>query len=191
MRSTFLIALRLTVLSLLVLGVAYPLLVTGIAQLAFRDTAEGSFVERQDVPVGSRLIGQCFVSDRYFHSRPSAAGEGYDAMASSASHLAPTSRELVDQVRMRVSDVVRREAGIAPGDVPIDLVTASGSGLDPDISPDAALLQVERVARARGLDPQLVHDLVLRHITERQLGFLGERRVNVLELNLALDAAGD
>jgi len=188
MKRTILIALRMTVLSLLVLGVAYPLAVTGVARLAFPDASAGSLIAGQDALVGSALIGQGFETDRYFHSRPSAAGSGYDAMASSASNLAPTSLRLVEDVGSRIDAIVSREIGVRRGDVPVDLVTASGSGLDPDISPDSAMLQVERVARARGLDADDVSDLVSSHVTERQFGFLGERRVNVLELNLALDA---
>ena len=187
MKRMMLIALRMTVLSLLGLGVAYPLAVTGIAQMAFPQASEGGLITSEGTLVGSTLIGQVFEADRYFHSRPSAAGEGYDAMASSASNLAPTSRQLIDDVSARVDAVVNAEVSVRRGDVPVDLVTSSGSGLDPDISPDSAMLQVERVARARGLDSDVVRDLVRRHVTERQLGFLGERRANVLELNLALD----
>jgi len=188
MKRTMLIALRMTVLSLLALGVAYPLLVTGIARLAFPESSAGSLVTRQGAVVGSALIGQDFSADRYFHSRPSAAGSGYDAMASSASNLAPTSRQLIDDVKRRVDAVVSGEIGARWGEVPVDLVTSSGSGLDPDISPDSAMLQAERVARARGLDADVVRNLVRTHVRERQLGVLGERRVNVVELNLALDA---
>ena len=188
MKRTSLIALRMTVLSVLVLGVAYPLAVTGIARLAFPQVSAGSLVKRDGAVVGSALIGQAFVSDRYFHSRPSAAGSGYDALASSASNLAPTSQQLIDDVQRRVDAVVSTEMGARRGDVPVDLVTSSGSGLDPDISPDSAMLQVQRVSQARGLDVDVVRDLVRSHVSERQLGFLGERRVNVLELNLALDA---
>ena len=188
MKRSLLIALRMTVLSLLALGLAYPLLMTGIARLAFPQASSGSLVKRGNDVVGSALIGQGFQSDRYFHSRPSAAGNGYDAMASSASNLAPTSQKLVEDVKRRVDAVVSTEVDAIGGDVPVDLVTASGSGLDPDISPDSALLQAERIARVRGLDPEAVRELVRRHTKERQFGFLGERRVNVLELNLALDA---
>ena len=188
MKRTILIALRMTVLSLLVLGVAYPLAVTGVARLAFPDASAGDLITSGGTLVGSALIGQGFETDRYFHSRPSAAGSGYDAMASSASNLAPTSLQLVEDVGSRIDAIVSGEIGVRRGDVPVDLVTASGSGLDPDISPDSAMLQVERVARARGLDADDVSDLVGSHVTERQFGFLGERRVNVLELNLALDA---
>jgi len=188
MKRTLLIALRMTVLSLLALGVVYPLIVTGIARLAFPTASKGSLIERESALVGSEHIGQSFEADRYFHSRPSAAGDGYDAMASSASNLAPTSQQLVDDVKRRVDAIVDGEVDVRPGYVPVDLVTASGSGLDPDISPDSAMLQVKRVAKARSLDAEVVRALVRDHISERQLGFLGERRVNVLELNLALDA---
>jgi len=188
MKRMMLIALRMTVLSVLALGIAYPLAVTGVARLAFPQASEGSLITSRGEPVGSALIGQRFETDRYFHSRPSAAGSGYDAMASAASNRAPTSRQLIDDVTDRVDAIVQSETGVSRGDVPVDLVTASGSGLDPDISPDSATLQVERVARTRGLDPDVVRALVRQHTTERQFGFLGERRVNVLRLNLALDA---
>ena len=187
MKRMMLISLRMTVLSLLALGVVYPLAVTGIARLAFPQASAGSLITRDGALVGSTSIGQGFETDRYFHPRPSAAGSGYDAMASSASNLAPTSRQLVDDVGRRVDAIVSGEVGARRGDVPVDMVTSSGSGLDPDISPDSAMLQVQRVARARGLDANTVRELVRRHTSERQLGFLGERRVNVLELNLALD----
>jgi K+-transporting ATPase ATPase C chain len=189
MKRNLLVALRMTFLTLLVTGVAYPLVITGVAQLAFPKAADGSLVVSGGRVVGSELIGQGFVSDRYFHSRPSAAGEnGYDASASSASNLGPTSRDLIEAVSDRVDQVVATEQGVRRGDVPVDLVTSSGSGLDPDISPDAAMLQVARVARVRGLDRGAVRSLVEQRVKSRQLGVLGEPRVNVLELNVALDA---
>jgi K+-transporting ATPase ATPase C chain len=173
----------------LVTGVAYPLVVTGVAQLAFPGRADGSLVRRHGVVVGSRLIGQAFAGDRYFHPRPSAAGDGYDAMASSASNLGPTNPALLRAVRQRVR-AYRRENLLAPGQVvPVDAVTASASGLDPDISVENARLQATRVARVRGLPVAEVQSLVARHTSGRSLGFLGEPAVNVLELNLALDAA--
>ena len=171
----------------LVTGFAYPLVVTGVAQVVFPHRADGSLVERRGQIVGSRLIGQAFAGDRYFHPRPSAAGDGYDAMASSASNLGPTNPALLRAVRQRVREY-RRENGLAPGQVvPVDAVTASASGLDPDISVANARLQAARVARARGLPVAEVQSLISRHTSGRSLGFLGEPVVNVLELNLALD----
>ena len=175
MKRNLLIALRMTVLTLLALGVAYPLAITGVAQLAFSDRANGSLVVSGGRIVGSTLVGQSFTSERYFHSRPSAAGQnGYDAAASSASNLGPTSRVLIDDVTQRVDRVLATEPGARPGAVPVDLVTASGSGLDPHISPDAAMLQVERVARERGLDEEAVRGLVDR--THREAAVRGSRR---------------
>jgi K+-transporting ATPase ATPase C chain len=171
----------------LLVGVAYPLAVTGLAQLAFPHRADGSLVERDGRVVGSRLVGQAFAGARYFHPRPSAAGEGYDAMASAPSNLGPTNPELVRQVRAR-RVAYRRDNGLRPGQqVPVDAVTASGSGLDPHISVANARLQATRVARARGLALDDVLALVASHTDGRSLGFLGEPGVNVLDLNLALD----
>jgi K+-transporting ATPase ATPase C chain len=171
----------------LLVGVAYPLAVTGLAQLAFPHRADGSLVEHDGRVVGSRLVGQAFAGARYFHPRPSAAGEGYDAMASAPSNLGPTNPELVRQVRSR-RVAYRRDNGLRPGQqVPVDAVTASGSGLDPHISVANARLQATRVARARGLALDDVLALVASHTDGRSLGFLGEPGVNVLELNLALD----
>ena len=171
----------------LVTGFAYPLVVTGVAQVVFPHRADGSLVERRGQIVGSRLIGQAFAGNRYFYPRPSAAGDGYDAMASSASNLGPTNPALLRAVRQRVREY-RRENGLAPGQVvPVDAVTASASGLDPDISVANARLQAARVARARGLPVAEVQSLISRHTSGRSLGFLGEPVVNVLELNLALD----
>jgi K+-transporting ATPase ATPase C chain len=171
----------------LLTGIAYPLAVTGVAQVAFPGRADGSLIERNGEVVGSRLIGQEFAGARYFHPRPSAAGEGYDAMASSPSNLGPTNEDLIRAVRERRA-TYRRENDLRPGQrVPIDAVTASGSGLDPDIAVANARMQAARVARARGLDLNDVLTLVEEHMDGRSLGFLGERGVNVLELNLALD----
>jgi K+-transporting ATPase ATPase C chain len=171
----------------LVTGVAYPLLVTGIAQVVFAGRADGSLVERGGRVVGSSLIGQPLAGERYFHPRPSAAGAGYDAMASSASNLGPTNPALLRTVRQRIRKY-RQENRLGAADVvPVDAVTASGSGLDPEISVANARLQAARVARARGLPVARVLALVSRHTTGRALGFLGEPGVNVLELNLALD----
>ena len=173
----------------LVTGLAYPLAVTGVAQVAFPGRADGSLVERGGQVVGSRLIGQELSGRQYFQPRPSAAGDGYDATASSASNLGPTNPELLQAIRRRIGEY-RRENALAPGaPVPVDAVTASASGLDPEISVANARLQAPRVARARGLPVAEVLSLVSRHTSGRSLGFLGEPGVNVLELNLALDGS--
>lgn len=188
MRHTIFVAVRMYALAALVLGLAYPLLVTGAARVAFPEQARGSLlVDAEGVVRGSRLIGQLFTSERYFHGRPSAAGAGYDAAASGGSNLGPTSQALVKAVEERVAAAIAREVGLEPGTVPADMVTASASGLDPHISPATALAQVARVARARGLREDDVRALVTSRIEPRDLGFIGEPRVNVLELNLALD----
>jgi potassium-transporting ATPase KdpC subunit len=176
--------LALTVL----VGVAYPLLVFGVGRVAFRGAADGSMVHNRGRTVGSALIGQSFGTDpRWFWGRPSAAGDGYDPRASGASNLGPTSAKLDQQVRERVAALLKANPGTTAAQIPAELVTASGSGLDPDISPAAADFQVNRVARARGLDPAAVSRLVDRHVQGRMLGIFGEPRVNVLELNLALE----
>jgi potassium-transporting ATPase KdpC subunit len=179
MKKQIITACLYTVVTSVLLGLVYPLVITGIARIAFRDKADGQLIVRNGEVIGSKLIGQPFTGAGYFHSRPSAAGTGYDASASSGSNLGPTSKALVDRVNASVS----AEGG---GTVPVDLVTASGSGLDPDISPAAALYQVARVARERKLSEDAVRGLVMQQIRPRQFGLLGEPTVNVLALNLAL-----
>lgn len=187
MRRYLIVSARMALVTIVLTGVLYPLLVTGVATLVFPRRAAGSLIVRDGAVVGSELIGQAFESPRYFHGRPSAAGSGYDAAASGASNLAPSSARLAREVGARVERVVLEE-GVESGAVPVDLVTTSASGLDPHISPDSAMLQVPRVARERGLDPARVRALVEARTEGRDLWFLGEPRVNVLLLNLDLDA---
>jgi K+-transporting ATPase ATPase C chain len=185
MKKHIVTSILYTVISAVVLGIGYPLVVTGLAHVLFPKQAAGSLIERNGVLVGSKLIGQPFDGPGYFWSRPSAAGNGYDASNSSGSNYAPTNAALVSRVAATVLTLNPKGAG-AP--VPIDLATASASGLDPDISPAAAEYQVARVAAERHLSEDAVENLVAAHVTPRQFGLLGEPRVNVLELNLDLDA---
>jgi K+-transporting ATPase ATPase C chain len=177
-------AVLMTIVTTLILGVIYPLAITAIAQVAFPTQANGQLIERDGKVVGSRIIGQGFSSPGYFRSRPSAAGTGYDAANSAGSNLGPTNKKLIDAVRANV-EAAQKENPNVP--VPIDLVTTSASGFDPHLSPAAADFQVPRVARERGTSEANIRSLVDAHTEGRQLGFLGEPRVNVLELNLALD----
>ncbi|WP_312488403.1 potassium-transporting ATPase subunit KdpC [Sphingomonas sp.] len=175
-------AIVMTILFAILLGLVYPLAMTGIAQTIFPHQANGSLVRAGGRVIGSEVVGQAFVSDRYFQTRPSAAGKGYDGLASSGSNLGPTSQALADRVE---ADVTKRRAEGVVGAMPADLVTASGSGLDPDLSPEAALAQAARIARVRGLGVEQVRALVVAHSED---SVLGDPHVNVLALNRALDA---
>jgi potassium-transporting ATPase KdpC subunit len=183
LRPAFLAVVAFTVIC----GLAYPLAVTAIAQVGWKDKANGSLIERNGTVVGSRLIGQQFTSPQYFHPRPSAAGDGYDGAASSGSNFGPTNEDYLSTVADRVA-AYREENGLGPTElVPVDAVTASGSGLDPEISVRNAELQAPRVAEVRGIELDEVLTLIKQHTSERPLGILGDPGVNVLELNLALD----
>jgi K+-transporting ATPase ATPase C chain len=180
-------SIRFTLVTTLILGLAYPLAVTGVAHVLFPRKSAGSLILRDGKVIGSELLAQSFTSDKYFHPRPSAAGNGYDATASGGTNLAQSSKLLVDRVQGSIDALSKENPGHP---VPIDLVTTSASGLDPDVTPDAAYFQVPRIAKARGIPEDQLRQLVQKHIAERQLGVLGEPRVNVLDLNLDLDAVG-
>ena len=185
MKKNLLTAVWFTLVTTVMFGLIYPLGITGLAQLFFRDRANGQLIAKDGKLVGSRIIGQGFTGPGYFHSRPSAAGAGYDPTSSSGSNLAPTSKNLLERIK---GDVHKLQVENPNAPIPVDLVTASGSGLDPDISPAAAEFQIRRVAHSRDMKEEDVRALVQRHTKGRDLGFLGEPRVNVLELNLDLDS---
>ena len=182
MKKNLVTAVWMTIVTTILLGIIYPLVVTGLAQILFPAKANGQLLEVNSKVIGSRIIGQAFTSPRYFQPRPSAVG--YDPTNSNGSQLGPTNQKLIDRVK---GDVAAAQADSPGASVPIDLVTASASGFDPEISPAAAEFQIARVARECGLSEAALHELIVRHTTPRQWGLLGEPRVNVLELNLALD----
>jgi K+-transporting ATPase ATPase C chain len=187
MWKSALIAIKLSVITLVVLGLLYPLAMTGLAQIAFHDKANGSLIQQNGQVVGSKYIGQQFAGPQYFHPRPSAAGDGYDPLSSGASNLGPTNVTLIERIRADVANVLAENPGLQMGKIPVDMVTSSASGLDPDITPANAEAQASRVATARNMNVDEVMRLVRENTAGRDLGFLGEKRVNVLELNLALD----
>ncbi len=184
MKKNLITAFLMTIATTLLLGIVYPLVITGLAQLLFKDKANGQIVQRNGEAVGSWIIAQPFTSAKYFHPRPSAAGNGYDAANSGGTNLAPTNQKLIERVRADAAALHQENPNEL---VPVDLITTSASGLDPEVSPAAAEFQVPRVARQRGLSEGALRDLVQKHTKQRDLGLLGEPRVNVLELNLALD----
>lgn len=187
---TLIVAIRMTIVLTVLTGLAYPIVMTGISLAVLPDQARGSLIVRNGKAIGSSLIGQNFSAPGYFHSRPSAAGDkGYDASSSSGSNLGPTNKVLIEAVKSRLKNVLEENPGTTAAQVPIDMVTASGSGLDPEISPAAAQVQEARVAKARGISEDQVRKLVDQSTRGRWMGILGEPGVNVLQLNLALDQA--
>ena len=185
MKKNLAISILMTIVTTVLLGLIYPLAMTAISQLLFRDKANGQLITRDGVVIGSRIIGQPFTGPGYFHSRPSAAGSGYDAANSAGTNLGPTNQKLIDRVKQ---DTTTLKAENPSASVPVDLVTTSASGLDPDITPAAAYFQVPRVAKERNMSEQQLTAMVRAHTQTRQFGFLDEPRVNVLQLNLAMDA---
>ena len=186
MKKNLLTAVLMTIATTILLGIVYPLVVTGIARVIFPDEANGQLVQRNERIIGSRILGQAFTGPGYFHSRRSAAGNGYDAANSGGTNLGPTNQKLIDRVR---GDTISLQAENPGRPIPVDLVTTSASGLDPHISPAAAEFQILRVACERGITEEQTRQLVVKHTVGRQFGFLGEPRVNVLELNLDLDSS--
>jgi K+-transporting ATPase ATPase C chain len=184
MKKHLITAFLMTIATTILLGVLYPLLITALAQVLFKDKANGQIRYRSGQAIGSRIIGQPFTSAKYFHSRPSAAGNGYDAANSGGSNLGPTNQKLMDRIQADAKSLHEENPSQL---VPVDLITTSASGLDPEISPAAAEFQVPRLTRERGLPESALRDLIDKHTYQRDLGLLGEPRVNVLELNLALD----
>jgi len=186
MKTNLNTAIRFTLITTLLLGILYPLVMTGLAHWLSPMQANGSLIMKNGEVIGSHLIGQPFTSDKYFHSRPSAAGNGYDPLSSGGSNLAPTNHALVERVQKDVAALQQENPGVP---IPVDLITTSASGLDPHISPAAAQFQIARISKVRGIDAQKLQQLVQKHTEPRQFGFLGEPRVNVLELNLDLDSS--
>jgi len=187
MKKHLITAFLMTIVTTVLLGVLYPLVITGLAQVLFPNKANGQIILNNGEAIGSRIIGQPFSSAKYFHPRPSAAGNGYDAANSGGTNYASTSRKLIDRVQGDAATLRQEHPDQL---IPVDLITTSASGLDPEISPAAAEFQVSRVARERGVSESFIRDLVRAHTRQRDLGLFGEPRVNVLELNLALDHAG-
>jgi potassium-transporting ATPase KdpC subunit len=184
-KKELIVAIRFTLVTTMIFGMLYPLGMTGLSHSIFPKQAGGSLIQKNGQIIGSALIGQAFTADKYFHPRPSSAGNGYDASSSSPSNLAPTNKALMDRVKADVAKLQQENPGTP---IPVDLVTASGSGLDPDISPAAADLQVPRVAKARAISEGALRAIVAKHTLPRTYGIIGEPRVNVLELNLDLDS---
>jgi potassium-transporting ATPase KdpC subunit len=184
MKKNLITAVLMTIAMTILLGLIYPLVITGLAQVFFHDKANGQVIVRNGEAIGSRIIAQPFTGAKYFHPRPSGAGNGYDATNSNGSQLGPTNQKLIDRVKADVAALQQENPGRP---IPVDLVTMSASGLDPDISPANAEFQIPRVAKARGVPESTVRELVKKYTAQRELGLLGEPRVNVLELNLALD----